>query len=252
MNSEQTKTLISKQNLPKHLAIIMDGNGRWAKQRSLPRLAGHREGVRSVREITRICGEIGIQHLTLFTFSTENWSRPKSEVSALMTLLLRTIEGEVEKLHKNNVKLSSIGDLSALPDKARKGIMNGIQLTRNNSGLNLILALNYGSRQEIMHAVKSIGENIQSGDISAEEINDDLFSQHLYTADIPDPDLLIRTGGEFRMSNFLLWQAAYTELYTSPVYWPDFREKELLEALHSYQGRERRFGLTSEQIAGQQ
>lgn len=250
MNSGQTKTSISKQNLPEHVAIIMDGNGRWAKKRSLPRLAGHHEGIRSVREITRICGEIGIKHLTLYTFSTENWSRPKTEVSALMTLLFRTISDEVESLNKNNVKLSTIGDLSTLPDKARTGIENGIRLTQNNTGLNLILALSYGGRQEILHAVKSISKKVKSGEISADQMTEDFFSRHLYTADTPDPDLLIRTGGEFRMSNFLLWQAAYTELYTSNVFWPDFREKELLEALQEYQRRERRFGLTSEQTVG--
>lgn len=250
MNSGQTKTSISKQNLPEHVAIIMDGNGRWAKKRSLPRLAGHHEGIRSVREITRICGEIGIKHLTLYTFSTENWNRPKTEVSALMTLLFRTISDEVESLNKNNVKLSTIGDLSTLPDKARTGIENGIRLTQNNTGLNLILALSYGGRQEILHAVKSISKKVKSGEISADQMTEDFFSRHLYTADTPDPDLLIRTGGEFRMSNFLLWQAAYTELYTSNVFWPDFREKELLEALQEYQRRERRFGLTSEQTVG--
>ena len=250
MKSEQKKTSISKQSLPKHLAIIMDGNGRWAKKRSLPRIAGHREGIRSVREITQICGEIGIQYLTLYTFSTENWNRPKSEVSALMSLLLRTINGEIDRLNKNNVKLKTIGNLDALPEKSKKGILDGIELTKNNTGLQLILALSYGSRQEIIQAVKSMCTDIQSGTLEVDQITEDAFTKYLYTADTPEPDLLIRTGGEFRMSNFLLWQAAYTEIYTSSVFWPDFRENELMEAIQEYQRRARRFGLTSEQITG--
>ncbi len=248
MESRLNKNIILENNLPKHIAIIMDGNGRWAKKRSLPRLAGHREGIRSVREITRVCGEIGVKHLTLYTFSTENWNRPKTEVSALMDLLLRTIRGEVASLNKNNVKLTIIGNIDDLPEKARKGILEGIELTHNNTGLNLNLALSYGSRQEILHAVKFLCADIQAGKLQVSDISEKTFARHLYTANIPDPELLIRTGGELRISNFLLWQAAYTELYASPVYWPDFRENELFEAIRDYQKRERRFGLTSEQL----
>ncbi len=194
---------ISSDKLPGHIAIIMDGNGRWAKQRGLPRITGHSEGINSVREITRVCGEIGIKHLTLYTFSQENWSRPAAEVSALMKLLLKTIRKEVENLHEKNVRLTAIGSVSDLPDDARRGIEDGIALTRDNSGLNLNLALSYGGRQELMIAMKKIGERMKNGNIDSEEIDEDLVSSMLQTSEIPDPDLLIRTGGEYRISNFL-------------------------------------------------
>ena len=236
------------KNIPKHIAIIMDGNGRWAKERGLPRIAGHREGINSVREITRICGEIGVKYLTLFTFSTENWNRPKREVKALMMLLLSTIKKEIKELHKNNVKFSTIGDISILPKSTEKGIKEGIELTFNNSGLNLILALNYGSRQEILSAVNNIISDINKKDIEIDSIDENIFSSYLYTNNCPDPDLLIRTSGELRISNFLLWQSAYTEMYLTDTYWPSFRENELFQAILDFQNRERRFGKTSEQL----
>ena len=246
--SDSNKTKILPSDIPKHIAIIMDGNGRWARKRTLPRIAGHREGVNSVREVTRICGEIDVEFLTLYTFSKENWKRPKKEVSALMTLLLRTINKEVKGLHKNNVKFNIIGDLEMLPPSTRKGLEEGISLTSQNTGLNLSLALNYGSRQEMLEATQTLAMQVKDGLISVGDINEELFSKYLYTNGIPDPDLMIRTSGESRLSNFLLWQSAYTEIYMTSTYWPDFREKELLEAILDYQKRERRFGKVSEQI----
>lgn len=243
-------TILSQGRLPVHIAIIMDGNGRWAKQRNRNRLSGHREGIKSVREITEICGEIGIRHLTLYTFSTENWARPKGEVSALMKLLLKTIQGEINSLHKNNVRLTTIGTLEDLPADAQSGIRDGIDLTRNNTGLNLNLALSYGSRQELVRAFQQISDEILAGRLTSAEIDQSVIIKHLYTADIPDPDLLIRTGGEYRLSNFLLWQSAYTELYVTQTYWPAFREMELYEAIAEFQSRERRFGKVSEQLTG--
>ena len=235
-------------HIPDHIAIIMDGNGRWAGERSLPRIAGHREGINSVREITQLCGEIGVKHLTLYTFSTENWQRPKAEVSALMTLLLKTINKEVKELHKNNVKFTVIGDLAMLPRSTRKGLQDGIELTQDNGGLNLCLALNYGSRQEMIDAIQSLASKVQSGEMEPEEINEAIFSNALYTKGIPDPDLLIRTSGECRLSNFLLWQSAYTEIFITDTYWPEFREEQLMDAITVYQLRERRFGKVSEQV----
>lgn len=235
-------------HIPDHIAIIMDGNGRWARERSLPRIAGHREGINSVREITRLCGEIGVKHLTLYTFSTENWQRPKAEVSALMTLLLKTINKEVKELHKNNVKFTVIGDLEMLPGSTRKGLQDGIELTQDNGGLNLCLALNYGSRQEMIDAIQSLASKVQSGEMEPDEINEAIFSDALYTKGIPDPDLLIRTSGECRLSNFLLWQSAYTEIFITDTYWPEFREEQLMDAITVYQLRERRFGKVSEQV----
>jgi undecaprenyl diphosphate synthase len=246
--SDSNKTKILPSDIPKHIAIIMDGNGRWAREKTLPRIAGHREGVNSVREVTRICGEIDVEFLTLYTFSKENWKRPKKEVSALMTLLLRTINKEVKGLHKNNVKFNIIGDLEMLPPSTRKGLEEGISLTSQNTGLNLSLALNYGSRQEMLEATQTLAMQVKDGLISVGDINEELFSKYLYTNGIPDPDLMIRTSGESRLSNFLLWQSAYTEIYMTSTYWPDFREKELLEAILDYQKRERRFGKVSEQI----
>ena len=235
-------------HIPKHIAIIMDGNGRWAKERSLPRIAGHKEGVNSVREITRACGEIGVKHLTLYTFSTENWRRPKAEVSALMTLLLKTISTEVRELHKNNVRFTAIGDLKKLPKSTQKGIFDGIEITKNNTGLNLCLALNYGSRQEMVSAVQAIAKKVKKGDLKLDEINETIFSNTLSTSDMPNPDLLIRTSGEYRLSNFLLWQCAYSEILMTKTFWPAFREDALIEAILEYQSRERRFGKVSEQV----
>ena len=247
MNKEELRELIKKNaNLPVHIAIIMDGNGRWAKQRSLPRVAGHREGINSVRELTRVCGEIGIKHLTLYTFSTENWGRPKTEISALMNLLLTSIRKEINNLDKNNVKLTTIGAFEDLPKSARKGVEEGVELTKNNTGLNLNLALSYGSRQEILKAIQHIAKMVDLGELKIEDINLEKFESLLYTNEIPDPDLLIRTGGEFRVSNFLLWQIAYSEIYVTDAYWPAFREKELLKAILEFQSRERRYGKLSE------
>ena len=236
------------KTIPRHIAIIMDGNGRWAKERGLPRIAGHREGINSVREITKICGEIGVKYLTLYTFSTENWSRPKTEVKALMTLLLSTIKKEIKELHKNDVKFSTIGDISILPKGTVKGIKEGEKLTFDNSGLNLILALNYGSRQEIISAVNNIVYDVKKGSLDSNSIDENIFSSYLDTNNCPDPDLLIRTSGELRISNFLLWQSAYTEMYLTNTYWPSFRENELFAAIFDFQNRERRFGKTSEQL----
>jgi undecaprenyl diphosphate synthase len=235
-------------HIPVHIAIIMDGNGRWAKERSLPRVAGHKEGINSVREITRVCGEIGVKHLTLYTFSTENWRRPKAEVSALMTLLLKTISVEVRELHKKNVRFTTIGDLEMLPRSTQKGILDGIEITKNNTGLNLCLALNYGSRQEMVSAVQSIADKVKNGDLDSDEIDETIFSDALSTSEMPDPDLLIRTSGECRLSNFLLWQSAYTEIFMTDIYWPAFREDALMDAILDFQSRERRYGKVSEQV----
>ena len=248
MNNENIK--ISNDNIiPEHIAIIMDGNGRWAKNRGLPRIAGHRQGIKSVREITNICSDIGVKYLTLYTFSTENWNRPQKEVDALMMLLLSTIKNEIKDIHKNNLVLSTIGNIEMLPKNIRKEISNGIDLTSNNTGLKLILALNYGSRQEIILAVKNIIEKNNKGEIDSSMIDENLFSSFLSTKNIPDPDLLIRTGGELRISNFLLWQCAYTEIYLTDTFWPDFRKEKLIESITAFQKRERRFGKTSEQIS---
>ena len=246
--TQSKKENILGGHIPKHIAIIMDGNGRWAKERSLPRIAGHKEGVNSVREITRACGEIGVKHLTLYTFSTENWRRPKAEVSALMMLLLKTISTEVKELHKNNVRFTAIGDLKKLPKSTQKGISDGIEITKNNTGLNLCLALNYGSRQEMVSAVLSIAKKVKKGDLKLDEINETIFSSTLSTSDMPNPDLLIRTSGEYRLSNFLLWQCAYSEIIMTKTFWPAFREDALIEAILEYQSRERRFGKVSEQV----
>ena len=249
MSKSLRKQILEEEIFPNHIAIIMDGNGRWAKARNLPRVSGHSEGINSVREIVRICGEIGISYLTLYTFSSENWARPKIEVSAIMKLLLGTIRKEINNLHQNNVRLSSIGNLQDLPSESRRGIIEGMEKTKNNTGLNLILALSYGSRQELLMAVKRIAVKIESGKLKSKYISEDILSQELYTSNIPDPDLLIRTGGENRISNFLLWQLAYTELFMTNMFWPDFREKALLEAIVDYQSRQRRFGLTGEQVS---
>ena len=235
-------------NLPNHVAVIMDGNGRWAKQRGLPRVSGHREGVKAVREAVESCGELGIGVLTLYTFSTENWHRPREEVSALMRLLLRTLQKETNELIQNNVRLVAAGDIDRLPSHAREGILKGIDATRENTGLILNLALNYGGREEIIEAVQKIGADVLEGRIKPEAIDSVTFARYLYTSNLPDPDFLIRTSGECRVSNFLLWQLEYTEIYITDVLWPDFRKRDFYMAIEDYQNRERRFGKVSEQL----
>ena len=239
---------IDRSKLPKHVAIIMDGNGRWAKERGQDRVYGHHEGVLSVREIVNVSAEIGIEYLTLYAFSTENWNRPKVEVDALMELLVNTIRKEIEDLRKNNVRLHIIGDFESLPAICQKELNEAKDITAANTGLNLILALSYSSRDEIVRAAKKIAERVAKGALKAEDVNDSVFQSCLDTASFPDPELMIRTSGEYRISNFLLYQLAYAELYFTPVHWPDFRKNNLYEALLNYQQRERRFGKTSEQI----
>lgn len=239
---------IDRSRLPQHVAIIMDGNGRWAKERGEDRVYGHHQGVISVREIVNSSAEIGIKYLTLYAFSAENWNRPKAEVDALMELLVNTIRKEVDELHKNNVRLHVIGDFASLPDVCQKELNEAMSITAQNTGLNLILALSYSSRQEIVEASKQIAVKVANGELKPEDINHDVFQKHLYTAPFPDPELMIRTSGEYRISNYLLYQLAYAELYFTNVHWPDFRKNNLYEALLNYQQRERRFGKTSEQI----
>lgn len=231
--------------IPSHIAIIMDGNGRWAAQRDKPRTFGHEAGVKAVKEVVIAASEIGIKYLTLYTFSSENWKRPKSEVVALMSLLSRTTRRELDELIKNDVKLITTGRISGLSIGRRKVLANAVERTRNNKGLVLNLALNYGGRTEILDAVKAIANSVKAGLMNIHDINEELFSEFLYTAEIPDPDLLIRTSGERRISNFLLWQTSYTELYIIDTLWPDFGRKELFEAISDYQKRERRFGKVS-------
>lgn len=242
------KDKLIAEKLPRHIAIIMDGNGRWAKEKGEDRLFGHYNGVESVRNIVEGCAELGIGYLTLYAFSTENWDRPKDEVTGLMELLVKTIRSEVATLNKNNIRLHVIGNVDMLPANAHNELNEACEETRSNSGLNLIMALSYSSRWEILHAVKSIGREITTGEINPDEITDEIFQQHLCTANFPDPELMIRTSGEYRVSNFLLYQLAYSELYFTDTLWPDFRKENLYEALLNYQMRERRFGKTSEQI----
>lgn len=239
---------ILRENLPGHLAIIMDGNGRWAKARLLPRIMGHRKGVQTVRLIVEECSKIGIGYLTLFAFSAENWSRPKTEVRSLMTLLKKYIKMEVPRMMRNNIRFNVIGNRSDLPEDVAAGLDDAMQVTAANSGMTLTLALSYGSRQELLQAAKGIAAEICSGKLSLDDLSEDSFSRYLYTATLPDPDLLVRTSGEMRISNFLLWQLAYTELYFTEINWPDFNRDELYKALADYQQRERRFGLTSDQL----
>ncbi|HHV61545.1 MAG TPA: isoprenyl transferase [Firmicutes bacterium] len=233
---------IDRARVPSHIAIIMDGNGRWAQERGLPRIAGHRAGVGRVREISTACGELGVRILTLYAFSTENWRRPAEEVNALMSIFLETLEQEIPNLMKNNVKLRVIGRKDGLPLPLRNLIEDAEGKTRANSGLQLNLAVNYGGRSEIVDAVRSICEGVLSGDIKPDFIDEQLIASRLYTAGLPDPDLLIRTSGEMRLSNFLLWQVAYTEFWTTPTLWPDFTRDDLYRAIRAYQERERRFG----------
>lgn len=229
-------------NLPRHVAIIMDGNGRWAKKRGLPRGVGHRAGVEAIRAVVTTCSDLGIQVLTLYAFSTENWKRPRSEVDILMNLLIEYLQKEAEELHRNKVQIRTIGSLLELPPKAQVEIDRAVQLTRNNSGLIVNLAINYGGRVEILHATRKIAELVKQGQCQLEDINEDLFNRFLYTSGLPDPDFLIRTSGEMRVSNYLLWQLAYSEFYVTEVLWPDFSKTQLLKALLIYQERDRRYG----------
>lgn len=242
------KNTINQDNLPKHLAIIMDGNGRWAKQQGMLRAFGHENGTKSVRVTVETCAKLGIENLTLYAFSTENWNRPKLEVDLLMKLLMKSLKNELKTLTDNNIKLNSIGNLDLLPKTAQKQLLDVIEKTKNNTRMTLTLALSYGSREEIVQAVRAISDKVKNNIISTGDIDESIINQHLYTQNLPDVDLLIRTSGEHRISNFLLWQIAYAELYFTDVLWPDFREEDLYEAIVSYQKRERRFGKTSEQI----
>ena len=243
MSEEDLKSrIIKKGNLPRHIAIIMDGNGRWARKRGLPRIAGHRTGVKTVKRIVEAADGLKISILTLFTFSTENWQRPREEVSAIMNLLYQTTKKELTELEKNNVKLITTGNIEELSSTRKEILKKAIQRTKDNTGLVLNLALNYSGRSEILDAVKKISKDVCSGVIKSEELDEGLFSSYLYTKGLPDPDLLIRTSGEMRISNFMLWQTSYTELYVTPVLWPDFSDDDFYQAIWVYQNRQRRFG----------
>jgi undecaprenyl diphosphate synthase len=235
-------------NIPAHIAVIMDGNGRWAQNRGLPRIAGHNEGVESVRETVEACGQLGVQYLTLYAFSIENWKRPDEEVTLLMRLLMRALRDETDKLHRNNVRVSTIGETSSLPREVRGELEDAIARTAHNTGLNLCLALSYSGRWDITRAARSIAAAARSGAFDPASITEETVAAHLSTSGMPDPDLLIRTSGERRISNFLLWQTAYSEIYISDLFWPEFRRDELYNAIEDYQRRERRFGMVSEQI----
>ncbi len=244
----ELKDQILSDRLPQHVAIIMDGNGRWAQKQGKKRVFGHKNGVQSVRETVEAAAELGIKVLTLYTFSTENWSRPKSEVSTLMSLLVSSLRKELKLLTKNNIRLSTIGNIDKLPEKAKKELIETIEKTSVNTGLILNLALNYGAREELIRAAQSISKKIVNNELLPEEINEKVIESHLYTFNLPDVDFLIRTSGELRLSNFLLWQIAYAEMYFTDVLWPDFRKDDFYKAMINFQMRERRFGKTSEQI----
>ncbi|UFH36668.1 isoprenyl transferase [Flavobacterium acetivorans] len=239
---------IDKDKLPRHLAIIMDGNGRWAKQQGFLRAIGHESGSKSVKQIIKTSAKLGIEFLTLYAFSTENWNRPKLEVDTLMKILIRSLKKELPTLEQNNIRLNTIGNLEKLPQSAQKELLDVMEKTKNNTHMTLTLALSYGSREEMVSAIKEISNKVKNNIISIDTIDDSIINEHLYTHDLPDVDLLIRTSGEHRISNFLLWQIAYAELYFTDILWPDFKEQDLYEAIVSYQKRERRFGKTSEQI----
>ena len=245
---QSLKEQINLQKLPRHIAIIMDGNGRWAKEKGQDRLYGHFHGVESVRNIVEGCAELGIEYLTLYAFSTENWDRPQYEVTGLIELLVETIRKETETLNKNNIKLHVIGDVKMLPEYAQKELNESLQITSVNTGLNLVMALSYSSRWELMQAVKLIAEDVKAGKIDPADITQNTLQQYLATSNFPDPELMIRTSGEYRISNFLLYQLAYAELYFTNVRWPDFRKENLYEAILDFQRRERRFGKTGDQI----
>lgn len=246
--NQELKSKIDFTNLPRHIAVIMDGNGRWAKSQGKPRVFGHKNGVKAVRDTTEAAAELGVEYLTLYAFSTENWSRPKMEVNALMTLLVETLHNEIKTLNKNNIRLKTIGAIENMPEKTYKALLDGIESTSNNTGMTLTLALNYSARWEITKALQSIAEKIQNGQVFPTDLSEDLINSALETHALPDPELLIRTSGEYRVSNFMLWQLAYTELYFSPVFWPDFGKADLCNAIIDFQKRERRFGKISEQI----
>jgi len=247
----ELKDQIDISRLPQHIAVIMDGNGRWAKERNRPRVFGHSNGVKAVREISEASAELGVKYLTLYAFSSENWNRPKLEVSTLMNLLVDTLGKEVRTLNENNIKLEAIGDIDNLPGKTYDALLKTMEDTRHNTRMTLVLALNYSSRNEILSAVKSLSTDVLNGSITPEEINETRFKGYLDTSAYPDPELLIRTSGEHRISNYLLWQIAYTELGFLSIYWPDFRKKHLYQSIIEYQKRERRFGKTSEQLLSQ-
>jgi undecaprenyl diphosphate synthase len=246
---EELKKNIDPNKLPQHVAVIMDGNGRWAKQKKQPRVFGHKNALNAVRETVEGAAEIGVKYLTLYAFSTENWNRPKLEVKALMELLIHAISSEVKTLNKNDIKLAAIGDLSSLPKRAQKELQEAIDNTANNKRMTLVLALSYSAQWEMIEAVKVIASKTKSGEISIDDIDSNMFSNHLSTQGMPNPELMIRTSGEHRISNFLLWQLAYAELYFTEKLWPDFRKEDLFEAILNFQNRERRFGLTGEQVA---
>jgi len=243
------KELIDHNKLPRHIAVIMDGNGRWAQKKGAARVFGHRNAIKSVREVSEGCAELGIEHLTLYAFSTENWARPKHEVSALMELLVHTVREEMPTLMKNNISLHAIGEIERLPERSRQELLEGIQKTKDNSGLKLTLALAYSGKWDIVQAARQIAREVASGSMQPEDINEHLFAGRLSTGDWPEVDLMLRTGGDKRISNFMLWQLAYSELYFyDDLLWPDFRRQHLYEAIIAYQGRERRFGKTGDQI----
>jgi len=242
------KEKIDPQRLPQHIAIIMDGNGRWARERRQDRLYGHHEGVQSVRQIVEGCAELEVPYLTLYAFSTENWERPTQEVQGIMELLVTTIRKEIDSLHRNNIKLQVIGDIAQLPDLCKTELREAMELTEANDGLNLVMALSYSARWEILQAARQIARDAAAGALDPQSIDARLFASYLCTRDFPDPELMIRTGGDFRISNFLLYQAAYAELYFTDTRWPDFRKENLYQAILDFQSRERRFGKTSEQI----
>jgi undecaprenyl diphosphate synthase len=242
------KDQVDLLKLPRHIAIIMDGNGRWAKDKGKLRIFGHHNGVLSVRDVVEGACDLDLKYLTLYTFSSENWNRPKLEVMAIMELMVNTIHKEIENFMKKNVRLNAIGDLNMLPKKCFKELNNAIETTAGNTGLTLTLALSYSSRREIVQAAKNIALKVQSGELAVDDINEELFENNLYTGNMPDPELLIRTSGEHRISNYLLWQIAYAELYFTNKLWPDFRKEDLFEAILDFQKRERRFGMTSEQV----
>ncbi|UJH90885.1 isoprenyl transferase [Antarcticibacterium sp. 1MA-6-2] len=243
------KEKIDIQRLPQHVSVIMDGNGRWAKQKGLLRAFGHEEGTKAVRDVVEGCAELGVKFLTLYAFSTENWNRPKREVDTLMRLLVNSLKKEIKTLTENNIKLNAIGNIDSLPKKAQKELKEVIDKTAGNERMVLTLALSYGSREELIHVVKDLCEKVKNEELSLDAIDESIINQHLYTQNLPDVDLLIRTSGEQRISNFLLWQIAYAELYFTNILWPDFRRENLYEAIYNYQTRERRFGKTSEQIS---
>lgn len=248
-DEKKQKKLLQSGEIPNHIAIIMDGNGRWAKQKGFPRIAGHKAGVESVKDIVEAAAQIGVKHLTLYTFSTENWKRPKTEVFTLMRLIVKTLSKEINRLNKENIRIFTIGDFSMLPTSVQQEFVEAMEKTKNNTKMQLTIALSYGSRWEILEAVKKMMAEFDKGLISLDDITNEKFSDYLTTKGIPDPELVIRTSGEFRVSNFLLWQIAYSEFYVTDTFWPDFRRDNLYEAIKNFQTRERRFGKVSEQVS---